>query len=159
MYHHIWTELSCICSPRQGPRDPHEAVRPASWTHYIQTRHWWNYMDLAPVSSPIIKDNFNYIWWKRWWYFWPEESVMAASRTSVMEWGRQDERHLERWITGSFDWLDCVCAHAHLRLICMKQMHTCGIFWNAVYLCCATGMKGVWLCNGTVWCGICTCAA
>ena len=30
---------------------------------------------------------------------------------------------------------------------------------NDVCLCGATGMKGVWLRNANLWCGICTCAA
>lgn len=112
----------------------------------------WN---LAPVSAPIIKDNFNYIWWKRWWYFWPGETVMATSKALVMERGRQDARHLERELLGAFDWLDCVCAHAHLRYICMEQMHTCGryrIMYVHLVLEVLWSMCGYVYANAVVWC-------
>lgn len=54
------------------------------------------------------------------------------------------------WLT----WL-CVCAHAHLRYICMEQMHTCGryrIMYVHLVLEVLWSMCGYVYANAVVWC-------
>lgn len=149
--------LGCICFPEQSPRDSQKlgGQQVELITYKLDTEEitWIQ----APVLTPIIKDNSNYIWWKRWWYFWPGETVMAASMALGMERGRRMKDSRKEKLLEASDWPDCVCTYAFEVCVCSTCMLVVDMGWD---LCGANSMNDVVVIYLLMWhCGVCTCGS